>query len=50
MDNVSLSHGQDTKSYWNDFAGAIANRCWIDLRVIKGKNVSKVCQGETTVA
>ena len=38
------------KSYWNEIAGAIANRCCIDLRVTKEKNVSKVCQGETTDA
>ena len=38
------------KSYWNDFVGAVAIRGWIDLRVIKDKKVSKVCQGETTVA
>ena len=50
MGNVSLSHGQDMNGYWNEIAGAIANRCWIDLRVIKEKNVSKVCQGETTYA
>ena len=47
MSGMTLSHGQDAKSYWDDFAGPLANRSWIDLRVIKDKTVSKVCQGET---
>ena len=47
MGNVTLSHGQDAKSYWDDFAGPLANRTWIDLRVVKDKTVSKICQGET---
>ena len=47
MSGVTLSHGQDPKSYWDDFAGPLANRSWIDLRVIKDKTVSKICQGET---
>ena len=47
MSGVSLSDGQDSKSYWNTFGGAVANRSWIDLRVVKDKTVSKVCQGET---
>ena len=46
MSGVTLSHGQDPKSYWDDFAGPLANRSWIDLRVIKDKTVSKICQGE----
>ena len=50
MGSVSLSHGQDTKRYWEDFAGEITNRCWIDLRTIRDKHVSKVCRDETLVA
>ena len=46
MGGVTLSHGQDAKSYWDDFAGPLANRSWIDMRVIKDKTVSKICQGE----
>ena len=52
MSSVSLSHGQDKKRYWGDFAGAVTNRCWIDLnlRTIKEKYMCRVCNGETLVA
>ena len=40
MGTVSLSHVQDVKRYWDDFAGAVANRTWIDLRSTKDKHVS----------
>ena len=50
MVTVSLSRGEDVKRYWGDFAGAVANRTWIDLRSIKDKHVSKVFKGEPTVA
>ena len=50
MGCVSLSHGQDMNRYWHDFAGAVANRTWIDLRSAKDNHVSKVVKGEPTVA
>ena len=50
MGSVSLSHGQDMQDYWHEFAAAVANRTWIDLRSIKDKHVSKVVKGEPTVA
>ena len=50
MSNVSFSHGQGKKRYWDDFAGVVTNRCWIDLRTINDKCVRKVCNGESFVA
>ena len=47
---MSLSHGQDVKRYWYDFAGAATNWTWIDLRSIKDKHVSKDFKGEPTIA
>ena len=38
MGSVSLSHGRDMKRYWHDFAGAVENQTWIDLRGIKDKH------------
>ena len=38
------------QTYWHEFAGAVANRTWIDLRSIKDKHVTKVFKGEPTVA
>ena len=46
MSCVNLSHGQDKKIYWNVMAGAMVNRCWIDVRTSKDTCVHKVCKGE----
>jgi len=46
MSCVNLSHGQDKKRYWNLMAGAMVNRCWIDMRTAQDKCVQKVYKGE----